>query len=90
MAEPLHLFTAGEIVEAVAGALTGSPETRLAAVATDTRKIVPGALFVALKGKSSTGGLRGAGGGEGSGGGSRQPGLPGRKDRRFARGNQGG
>lgn len=55
MAEPLHLFTAGEIVEAVAGALTGSPETRLAAVATDTRKIVPGALFVALKGEKFDG-----------------------------------
>ncbi len=55
MAEPLHLFTAGEIAEAVAGVLTGSPETRLAAVATDTRKIVPGALFVALKGENFDG-----------------------------------
>lgn len=55
MTEPLHLFTAGEIAEAVAGVLTGSPETRLSAVATDTRKIVPGALFVALKGENFDG-----------------------------------
>lgn len=55
MAEPLHLFTAGEIAEAVAGVLTGSPETQLSAVATDTRKIVPGALFVALKGEKFDG-----------------------------------
>lgn len=55
MAEPLHLFTAREIAEAVAGVMTGDPETQFSAVVTDTRKIVPGALFVALKGENFDG-----------------------------------
>ena len=50
MAEELHVFTAGEVAEVTAGKLTGNPETKLSAVVTDTRKIVPGSLFVALKG----------------------------------------
>ncbi len=55
MAEALHVFTAGEIAAAVAGTLLGDGETKFTAVVTDTRKIVPGALFVALKGEKFDG-----------------------------------
>lgn len=55
MAEPLHLFTAGEIAAAVDGDLTGSPETQFSAIVTDTRKIVPDCLFIALKGETFDG-----------------------------------
>lgn len=55
MAEALHIFTAGEIAEAAAGTLIGDGETKFTAVVTDTRKIVPGALFIALKGEKFDG-----------------------------------
>lgn len=55
MAEELHVFTAGEVAEVTAGKLTGNPETKLSTVVTDTRKIVPGSLFVALKGEKFDG-----------------------------------
>jgi UDP-N-acetylmuramoyl-tripeptide--D-alanyl-D-alanine ligase len=42
--------TLAEVADAVGGAVAGDPETTVTAVATDSRLVEPGALFVALQG----------------------------------------
>ncbi|MFN3429959.1 MAG: Mur ligase domain-containing protein, partial [Candidatus Sericytochromatia bacterium] len=49
------MLTLAEIADATDGALTGDPSLEVTAVCTDTRAIVPGCLFVALKGANYDG-----------------------------------
>jgi UDP-N-acetylmuramoyl-L-alanyl-D-glutamate--2,6-diaminopimelate ligase len=50
------MTTLGKLAEDLPGAaVIGSPDVRIAAIATDSRKVVPGALFVALRGTKTDG-----------------------------------
>ena len=44
-------YTIGEIARAVSGTVHGDAQTTVCGVCIDTRKLVPGQLFVALKGE---------------------------------------
>ena len=49
-------ITAGEIVRAVSGVLvSGNPGTKVTGISTDSRRILPGQLFLALKGENFDG-----------------------------------